>query len=108
MALTTFGVATLGFEPPMILGRIDPVSWNLKPLGVGVNTVSYLLIELTLGMFSCVQMLSANNRSRISHANIVGFSSLYLMIASTTEGVATLGLEPPITPGRVEPVSKYL
>lgn len=59
-------------------------------------------------MFSWVQMLSARSLSRISHANIVGFSCLYLMIASTTAGVATLGLDPPITPGFVDPVSKYL
>ena len=65
-------------------------------------------MELTLGMLSAVQMLSANSRSLISHANMVGFSCLYFMIASTTNGVATLGLEPPITPGLVDPVSKYL
>lgn len=59
-------------------------------------------------MLSCVQMLSASKRSRISQANIVGFSCLYCMIASTTDGVATLGLDPPITPGLVDPVSKYL
>ena len=68
----------------------------------------YLFIELTLGMFSGVQMLSARSRSRISHANIVGFSCLYLIIESTTDGVATFGFEPPITPGLIEPVSKYL
>lgn len=59
-------------------------------------------------MFSWEQMLSASNRSRISQANMVGFSCLYLTIASTTAGVATFGLEPPITPGLVDPVSKYL
>jgi len=104
IALTTLGVATLGLDPPIILGRMEPVSLNLKCR----ERDAHLLIELTLGMFSCVQMLSDNNRSLISQANMVGFSCLYLMIASTTEGVATLGLDPPITPGLVEPVSKYL
>lgn len=39
------------------------------------------------------------SRSRISHANIVGFSLLYCSIFETTAGVATFGLEPPIKPG---------
>lgn len=39
------------------------------------------------------------SRSRISHANIVGFSRLYCSILDTTAGVATFGLEPPINPG---------
>lgn len=39
------------------------------------------------------------SRSRISHANIVGFSLLYCSIFDTTAGVATFGLEPPIKPG---------
>ena len=30
MQLTTLGVVTLGFEPPMAPGNIDPVSLNLK------------------------------------------------------------------------------
>lgn len=37
--------------------------------------------------------------SRISQANIVGFSRLYCSILETTAGVATFGLEPPIKPG---------
>ncbi len=65
----------------------------------------HLFILLTLGMLSCEHTFSDNNLSRISHANIVGFSCLYLVIASTTIGVATLGFEPPITPGLIEPVS---
>ena len=64
-----------------------------------------LFIELTLGTFSEEHTFSANNLSRISQANIVGFSTLYLVMASTTLGVATLGFEPPITPGLIEPVS---
>lgn len=39
------------------------------------------------------------NLSRISQANIVGFSRLYCSIFETTAGVATLGLLPPISPG---------
>lgn len=39
------------------------------------------------------------SRSRISHANIVGFSRLYCSIFETTAGVATFGFEPPIKPG---------
>lgn len=39
------------------------------------------------------------NRSRISHAKIVGFSLLYCSIFETTAGVATFGLLPPIKPG---------
>ena len=37
------------------------------------------------------------SRSRISQAKMVGFSLLYCSILLTTTGVATLGLEPPIT-----------
>lgn len=62
-------------------------------------------MELTLGTLSCVQTPSAKSRSRISHANIVGLSFLYFEIASTTTGVATLGLEPPMTPALKLPVS---
>jgi hypothetical protein len=65
----------------------------------------YLLIEDTLGTFSWSQMLSCRSRSRISQANMVAFSRLYLHIVSTTRGVATFGFEPPITPGLIDPVS---
>lgn len=37
--------------------------------------------------------------SRISHANMVGFSRLYCSILETTAGVATFGFDPPIRPG---------
>jgi hypothetical protein len=39
------------------------------------------------------------NLSRISQANIVGFSRLYCSIFDTTAGVATFGFDPPIKPG---------
>ena len=48
---------------------------------------------------------SVTSRSLISQANMVGFSRLYFAMASTTCGVATLGLLPPITPARKVPVS---
>ena len=74
-----------------------------------INTTNrfrkHLLMELTLGTFSAVQMPSCTSLSRISQANIVGLSSLYRMMESTTGAVATFGFEPPMTPGRVEPVS---
>ena len=43
--------------------------------------------------------------SLISQEKIPGFSFLYSSILASTSGVATLGFEPPITPGRMEPVS---
>lgn len=55
-------------------------------------------MEDTEGTFSWVHTASASSLSRISQANMVGFSRLYLAMASTTTGVATLGLEPPMTP----------
>ena len=67
--------------------------------------LAYLFIELTLGTFSASHIPSTIRRSFISHANIVGFCRLKSAIASTTVGVATFGLEPPITPGFIEPVS---
>ena len=72
------------------------VMHNTKGFAVLVNL--YLFIEDTEGTFSWVQTPSANSRSRISQANIVGFSRLYFAMASTTIGVATLGFDPPITP----------
>lgn len=53
-------------------------------------------------------LLSLINLSRISQANIVGFSRLYCSIFETTAGVATFGLLPPISPGglRVPAVKK--
>ena len=59
----------------------------------------------TLGTFSWLQTPSVSSLSLISQANIVGFSFLYLLIVSTTWGVATFGLLPPITPALKLPVS---
>merc|ERR1719273_372908 len=70
--------------------------------------LTILLMLETLGTLSWLQTPSASSLSRISQANMVGFSFLYLLIASTTCGVATLGLLPPITPALKLPVSKIL
>lgn len=45
---------------------------------------------------------------RISQANICGFSALYWRTMDTTSGVVTLGLLPPIWPGFMLPVLRYL
>lgn len=58
--------------------------------------IGFNLIFLTL--ISC---------SRISQLKIPGLSFLYSSIFFSTSGVATRGLEPPMTPGRMEPVSWY-
>lgn len=65
----------------------------------------HLLMELTLGTVSLSHTRSASSRSLISQANMVGFWRLYSAIFSTTLGVATFGLDPPITPGLMLPVS---
>lgn len=70
-----------------------------------VGSAFHLLMELTLGTVSPSHTPSVSSRSLISHANMVGFCLLYSAIFSTTFGVATLGLEPPITPGLMLPVS---
>ena len=60
--------------------------------------LTILLMLETLGTLSWLQTPSASSLSLISQANMVGFSFLYLLMASTTGGVATLGLLPPMTP----------
>lgn len=72
---------------------------------LGLVLWSNLLMELTLGTMSLSHTPSASSLSLISQANMVGFCLLYSAILSTTFGVATLGLEPPITPGLMLPVS---
>lgn len=59
----------------------------------------------TDGAVARSHMPSLISRSRISHENIPGFSRLYSSMRVSTSGVATRGLDPPITPGRIEPVS---
>jgi hypothetical protein len=67
--------------------------------------IQYLLIDDTLGTDVSSQILSSINRSRISHANIVGLFSLSRNTDSTTDCVTTFGFEPPIKPGFMDPVS---
>lgn len=77
-----------------------PTFWNLL--------LRTLLMELTLGTDDLSHIPSFNNRSLISQLNIPGFSRLYCSIFFSTSGVATRGLLPPMTPGRMLPVSWYL
>lgn len=86
-------------------GALVDRSWELGSCPESPGCLAHLLMEETLGTVSLSQMPSARSRSRISQANIVGFCRLYSAILSTTLGVATLGLEPPITPGLMLPVS---
>lgn len=65
-------------------------------------------IELTLGTFVLSQMPSLSRRSRISHAKMPGSRCFSSRMWLTTLGVVTRGLEPPIAPGSMEPVSWYL
>lgn len=78
---------------------------NWSPALQAHEGFAHLLMDETLGTVSLSQMPSASSLSRISQANMVGFCRLYSAILSTTLGVATLGLEPPITPGLMLPVS---
>lgn len=98
--------------------------WSCKDRGNSVNShcndlscqahvqytreVTYLLMELMLGTLSCSQTRSRSSLSLISQANMVGLVCFRVRIICTTLGVATLGLEPPITPGLMLPVSLYL
>lgn len=59
----------------------------------------------TLGAELLSQMPSFTSLSLISQLKMDGFSRLYCSILDSTSGVATLGLLPPITPGRMDPVS---
>lgn len=58
-----------------------------------------------LGAVLLSQSPSFTSFSRISQLKMEGFSFLYCSIRCSTSGVATLGFEPPITPGLIEPVS---
>ncbi len=62
----------------------------------------------TEGALSCEHTPSLISFSLISHANIFGFFDLYAAIESITDDVATLGFEPPINPGFIEPVELNL
>ena len=60
---------------------------------------------LTLGALSLSQRPSLTSRSLISQLKMPGLSFLYSSILFSTSGVATRGLLPPMTPGRILPVS---
>lgn len=62
----------------------------------------------TLGAVLLSQIPSLTSLSLISQLKIEGFSLLYCSILFSTSGVATRGFEPPMTPGRIEPVSYKL
>ena len=65
-------------------------------------------IEDTEGAVERSHKPSLISRSRISQLKMPGFSRLYSSILFSTSGVATLGFDPPMTPGLIEPVSWYL
>lgn len=73
----------------------------------GSRPLSSLEIAETLGALVLSQIPSLISRSLISHEKIPGLSRLYSSILASTSGVATRGLLPPITPGRMLPVSWY-
>lgn len=77
------------YPPQSITHRSKPTKYRIKKI-------------FKFKIFS--HLPSDINLSRISQANMVGFSLLYCSIFETTVGVATFGLEPPIRPGgRSEP-----
>lgn len=63
------------------------------------------LMAETLGAVVRSQSPSLINRSRISHENIPGLSLRYCSILFSTSWETILGLDPPMTPGRMLPVS---
>jgi len=75
--------------------------WFIDP----ILFLSILEIEDTEGTLYLSQTPSASSRSRISQAKIPGSFCFSSLMKPTTFGVVTLGLLPPIAPGRIEPVS---
>ena len=65
-------------------------------------------MEETEGTLYLSQMPSASNLSLISQAKMPGSFIFNSLMKLTTLGVVTLGLLPPMAPGRMEPVSLYL
>ena len=84
------------------------VSASLK-LGITSGSLapprSTLEMLLTLGALSLSQRPSLTSLSLISQLKMPGLSFLYSSILFSTSGVATRGLLPPMTPGRILPVS---
>jgi len=64
-------------------------------------------MEETDGTLYLSQTPSARRRSLISQANIPGSFTFSSFMNPTTFGVVTLGLLPPMAPGRMDPVSLY-
>ena len=60
---------------------------------------------LTLGAVSGQHTRSLTSLSLISQAKMEGHSDLYERTRSTTDMVATRGLDPPMAFGRMDPVS---
>ncbi|KFD71114.1 hypothetical protein M514_16865 [Trichuris suis] len=67
-----------------------------------------LLMEEMLGTLYSVQIPSEISRSLISHENMDGRQRLYRFMAAITSGNDFFGLDPPILPGLMEPVSRHL
>lgn len=105
-SIFTCDITKLLFLPFFKYLPVWHITREIKPTNALFLTI--LLIEDTDGRVSWVQMPSFSRRSLISQANMVGVSALYRWMASTTWGVATFGFDPPITPGRMLPVSLYL
>ena len=64
-----------------------------------------LLMEETEGTLYLSHTPSLSSLSLISQAKIPGSLIFRSRMNPTTFGVVTLGLEPPIAPGRMDPVS---
>uniref|UniRef100_A0A182QV70 Uncharacterized protein n=1 Tax=Anopheles farauti TaxID=69004 RepID=A0A182QV70_9DIPT len=92
------GVAPVGGEglPPHDISDLsEPAVYGMRE------------IELTLGTLFLSHTPSDSSRSRISHAKMPGSFCFSSRMYVTTFGVVTRGFEPPIAPGRIEPVSWY-
>lgn len=90
MHLSTF---TLSFKGLRVTG------WKIK---TKVNLCTFFFKKKAKNFFKSydkwvLYLPSLMSLSRISQANIVGFSLLYVSILLTTNGVATFGLDPPMT-----------
>ena len=85
--------------PPRVLSYTLSYTWHF------VFVLQFFNLCLTLGTLSALQTDSESSLSLISQAKMDGHSLLYSATFPTTPGVATLGLEPPIARGFIEPVS---
>ena len=67
-----------------------------------------LLMDDTEGTLYLSQIPSESSLSLISQAKMPGSFIFSSLMKLTTLGVVTLGLLPPMAPGRMDPVSLYL